>query len=55
MEDGCWSAPEILAWREPRQTYANTFEGYTGMATIMGNTLKVGTWQARSDPGKIAA
>jgi len=20
MEDGCWSAPEILAWREPRQT-----------------------------------
>jgi len=40
VEDGCWSAPEILAWREPRQTNA-ICGGYTGIALIMGNTPKI--------------
>jgi hypothetical protein len=40
MEDGCWSAPEILAWREPRQT-TQYVGGYSGISLIMGNTPKV--------------
>ena len=53
MEDGCWSAPEILAWREPRQI-KQYVRGYTGMTLIMGNTPKVDNAQPRLVRGKSA-
>jgi len=44
MEDGCWPASEILAWRETAPVLTRYPGGYIGISLIMGNTPKVGAW-----------